>query len=94
MKQDEWGMKERKKLLAELLLYDGASEGNRTPVSTLARSRSTIELHLRMAVLTRIELAISSVTGRRDKPLHYRTRYAFLKWRERRDLNPRAGFPT
>ena len=46
--------------------YTGASEGNRTPVSTLARSRSTIELHLQMAVLTRIELAIFSVTGRRD----------------------------
>ena len=28
---------------------DGADEGNRTLVSTLARSRSTIELHLQMA---------------------------------------------
>ena len=33
----------------------GADEGNRTLVSTLARSRSTIELHLQMASSSRFE---------------------------------------
>ncbi len=44
----------------------------------------------KMAVPTRIELAISSVTGRHVS--HYTTEPFF--WRRRRDLNPRAGFPT
>ena len=62
----------RKKVPRGTLIFDGASEGNRTPVSPLARSRSTIELHLHvMAVQTRIELAISSVTGRHVS--HYTT---------------------
>ena len=43
-----------------------------------------------MAVPTRFELAIFSVTGRRDKPLLHGTNV----WRGKRDLNPRAGFPT
>lgn len=43
----------------------------------------------RMAVRTRIELAISSVTGRHVS--HYTTEP--LEWRRRRDLNPRAGNP-
>ena len=37
-----------------------------------------------MAVLTGIEPAIFCVTGRRDKPLHYRT-----KWLRRKDSNQR-----
>ena len=69
---------------------NGADEGNRTLVSTLARSRSTIELHLHMAVRTGIEPAISSVTGRHVN--RYTTGPS--NWRRRRDLNPRAGFPT
>ena len=64
--------KSMKKAPFGAFVFDGASEGNRTPVSTLARSRSTIELHLHvMAVQTRIELAISSVTGRHVS--HYTT---------------------
>ena len=35
-----------KKCFISIIVFNGASEGNRTPVSTLARSRSTIELHL------------------------------------------------
>ena len=31
-----------------MFFFDGAGEGNRTPVSTLGRLRSTIELHLQM----------------------------------------------
>ena len=38
--------KSMKKAPFGAFVFDGASEGNRTPVSTLARSRSTIELHL------------------------------------------------
>ena len=49
---------------------DGADEGNRTLVSTLARSRSTIELRLQMADPTGFEPVVFSVTGRRDRPLH------------------------
>ena len=86
------------KIKAHLMMcfiLNGASEGNRTPVSTLARSRSTIELHLHvMAVQTRIELAISSVTGRHVKPLHHWTISLKNRWRRKRDLNPRASFPT
>ena len=36
----------KKKAPCGAFVFNGASEGNRTPVSTLARSRSTIELHL------------------------------------------------
>ena len=70
-----------------------ADEGNRTLVSTLARSRSTIELHLQMAVWTGFEPAISSVTGRHVNPYTTRPYYQnvqIYKWRSGRDLNPRS----
>ena len=49
----------------------GADEGNRTPVSALARLCSTVELHLQMAVQKGLEPSISSVTGRHVN--HYTT---------------------
>ena len=64
-------IKKNNPLELNICVVFGAGEGNRTLVSTLARSRSTIELHLQLAVQTRIELAISSVTGRHVN--HYTT---------------------
>ncbi len=52
-------------------IYNGADERNRTAVSTLARWRSTIELHLHhMAVTTGLEPVTSSVTGRHSNQLN------------------------
>ena len=68
---------------------DGADEGNRTLVSTLARSRSTIELHLHNGVLEPIRTADRPLRRRMLYPLSYED-----KWRRSWDLNPGAGFPT
>ena len=49
----------------------GADEGNRTLVSTLARSRSTIELHLQNGVLEPIRTADRPLRRRMLYPLSY-----------------------
>ena len=49
----------------------GADEGNRTLVSTLARSRSTIELHLHNGVLEPIRTADRPLRRRMLYPLSY-----------------------
>ena len=57
-------------------MLNGADEENRTPVSTMARSCSTIELHpqnKKMAVQTGLEPATPSVTGRYANQLRHWT---------------------
>ena len=52
-------------------IKSGADEGNRTLVSTLARSRSTIELHLHNGVLEPIRTADRPLRRRMLYPLSY-----------------------
>ena len=72
----------------------GAGEQNRTAVSTLARSRSTIELHLHWRSVRELNSWSSPWQG--DMLTATPTDHLKLgnEWRRWRDLNPRAGFPT
>ena len=76
-------------------MLNGADEENRTPVSTMARSCSTIELHpqnKKMAVQTGLEPATPSVTGRYANQLRHWTMMAekerFELSRQFPDLHP------
>ena len=76
--------------------FNGADEGNWTPVSALARLCSTIELHLH-------EWRSRWDSNPRSPPWQGgmltttpldQNYFSKIRWRRRRDLNSRASFPT